>query len=70
MIENNGKIKTIKASPPETIKIGVSCIICGDSVELNDYEAMCHSNIVKVCEKCKKAVMKMRETIEHEGKGE
>lgn len=40
--------------------LATSCVICGESVKLTEYEAM-GKNIFKVCDKCKQAVMKMRE---------
>lgn len=74
MIENNGETTTINTNIPEFAKasISVECLICGQSVLLTAFEEMVARNhsIYKVCDKCKQAVMKMRETIEHEGKGE
>lgn len=42
----------------------VSCIICGESIELTMAEEMGSRNghyIFKVCDECRRAVMKMRE---------
>ena len=54
--------------------IAVSCIICGESIELTMEEEMGSRNghyIFKVCDECKKAIIKMRElTRQHEDKGE
>lgn len=47
------KIKTIETH------LATPCLICGESVELTEYEAM-GKNIFKICDKCKNAVMKMR----------
>jgi hypothetical protein len=48
--------------------ICVSCVICNESVEITlENGEIC---AFKVCDECKKAVMRMRETIEHEDKGE
>lgn len=63
MIENNGEIISLTS---DTSKIGlcVSCIICGESIELTNLEEMasrCGQPIFKVCDECKAAVMKMRE---------
>ena len=70
MIENNGKTITINTNIPEFAKasIGVECLICEQNVLLTGFEKMMARNysIYKVCDKCKQAVMKMRETIEHE----
>lgn len=55
------------------ISLNTPCIICRESIELTSEEEMAiryGNNIVKVCGKCKQAVIKMRETIEHEDKGE
>lgn len=44
--------------------IATPCIICGESVELNMIEEIGIRNghyVFKVCDKCKRAVMKMRE---------
>ena len=47
------------------ISIGVPCIICGELVKLNELEESIirGREIFKVCDKCKQAVMKMREQI-------
>ena len=56
------------------VTLATSCIICGESVPLTMEEEMVSRNgyyIFKVCDKCKEAVMKMRElTHQHEDKGE
>lgn len=74
MIENNGKTITINTNIPKFAKasICVECLICGESVLLTEFEEMVARNhsIYKVCDKCKQVVMNMRETIEHEDKGE
>lgn len=49
------------------LEISIPCLICNELIKLADYESR---DSVKVCDKCKQAVMKMRETIEHEDKGE
>lgn len=40
--------------------LATPCLICGESVELTEYETM-GKNIFKICDKCKNAVMKIRE---------
>ena len=67
MIENNGKTITITNSEFEKFAISVPCLICEESVRLSPLEEMVCRNgtIVKVCDKCKQAVMKMREAIEN-----
>ena len=54
--------------------IAISCIICGENVLSTMAEEMASSHrhhIFKVCDECKKAVMKMRKlTHQHEDKGE
>lgn len=47
-------------SEPE---IGTQCLICGEFIKLNEYEL--RGDTVKVCDECKKAVMKMREKGKH-----
>ena len=47
----------------------VRCLICEESVELSEIEEMALENgkpVLKVCDKCRKAVMKMREVMEEE----
>ena len=55
------KIANVK---PLTSSIGISCIICGEVVELTSYEeeAIKYGKCIhsKVCLECKKAVLKMR----------
>lgn len=71
MIENNGEITIFTTDVTGRTGICVSCIICGESIELTMIEEMesRHGNIFKVCDECKKAVMKMRElTHQHEDK--
>lgn len=45
-------------------KIGIQCIICNEFTELTDdeYEELVYGNtrIYKVCDKCREAVMKIR----------
>ena len=50
------------------ISIGVPCIICGEIVKLTELEESITRGreIFKVCDKCKQAVMKMREQIKGE----
>lgn len=50
------------------ISIGVPCIICGELVKLTELEESITRGreIFKVCDKCKQAVMKMREQIKGE----
>ena len=61
MIENNGEIATIYTTGVVKTKFGIPCLICGEMVELTEYELMYYKDVVKVCDKCKEAVMKMRE---------
>lgn len=48
------------------ISVGVPCVICGETVILTPNEEMAsrYKTIVKVCDKCKQAIMKIREQIE------
>ena len=58
-INNYVTIKIDTNKPEERGIIGVQCLICGESVPLNELEAQ-QKHIYKICDKCKKAVMKMR----------
>ena len=47
--------------------ISMGCLICGETVELTDYEemfALSGRSVVKVCDKCKKAVLAVRAEME------
>lgn len=47
--------------------ICTSCIICGESIDLDEYEERCAQfgkPIIKICDKCKAAVMKIRREME------
>lgn len=48
------------------MRVATHCIICGDLVELSDYEAH-GGRVVKVCENCKKAIQYAREQLEKTG---
>ena len=70
--EDTVTMGTYSISVASKCGLSVSCIICGENVELNMTEEMGSRNghyIFKVCDECKKAVMKMRETHQHEDKG-
>ena len=69
----DAKIDILEERILETTPVGImenatSCLICGEDVLVYGYEA--EHGCYKVCNKCKQAVKKMRETIEHEDKGE
>ena len=58
---------------PDTVSLATYCIICGDPVILTqnerirlEYGCWIHS---KVCDKCKAAVLRMRELMEAEVNG-
>lgn len=47
--------------------IGINCLICGEPTELNEQEYIrlkYGKDIVKVCPKCRQAVMKVRKEME------
>lgn len=47
--------------------IGINCLICGEFAELNEQEHIrlgYGKDIVKICPKCKQAVMKVRKEME------
>ncbi len=54
-------IKTIEITAVDTVKICTNCIICGEPVELTDI----HDIGNKVCDKCKQAIMCIRNWIEN-----
>lgn len=66
MIENNGKTITITNSGFERFALSVPCLICEEPVRLSPLEEMVCRNgtIVKVCNKCKQAVMEIRTQLE------
>lgn len=55
---------------PDSIKdgIGVDCLICGEGIPLNENEKMdiLHGGriVIKICDKCKEAVLAMRREIQ------
>ena len=65
-LDNNWK-GTVTTDLVTTSTICVRCLICGESVELNDTEETVlkyGKSVSKVCGKCRNAVMKMREVME------
>ena len=53
----------------EKVSIATPCLICGEMIELTEIEesaVLCGESFYKVCDKCKQAVMKMREQIKGE----
>ena len=75
-IENSKPIYTLTDKRYVARQMGrdkTNCLICDEEIRLTEDEfsvILSGGNIVKVCDKCKQVIMKMRETIEHEGKGE
>lgn len=41
-----------------------SCLICGESVDVTEYEALSRKAVAKVCDKCKEAVLEMRRQLD------
>ena len=39
---------------------GTSCLICGEGVDVTEYEALSGKAVAKVCDKCKEAVLEIR----------
>lgn len=52
----------VKVGNVSTIHYAVSCLICGETIRYIEYP----TNIPEVCDKCKAAVMKMRENLERD----
>ena len=51
----------------EKYGVATSCLICGETIELVDYEknlVLSGHNVVKICDKCKKAVLAVRAELE------
>ena len=52
---------SISTSAISTSHICVSaCLICGEGVDVTEYEALSGKAVAKVCDKCKEAVLEMR----------
>lgn len=49
--------------------LGTPCIVCGETVPFTEYEEMLvysgHNIQSKMCDKCKKAVLYIREQLDH-----
>lgn len=41
-------------------ELGTPCLICGETVEIDQ-----HSQVPKICDKCKNAVMSVRRLLEY-----
>ena len=61
VIVASGERVSLKSSD---VKLCTSCLICGESVELDDCEAFTLRVTAKVCPACKEAVMVMRQKME------
>lgn len=46
------------------LKIGVGCIICGETVELETYEALSIRANFKICNKCRATILYVRKQLE------
>ena len=50
--------------------ICVGCLVCGEAATLSDFECaylqILHGSIVKVCDKCKAAILHVRKQLEEE----
>ena len=50
--------------------ICVGCLVCGEAVPLSDFEYAylhtTHGSVVKVCDKCKAAILHVRKQLEEE----
>ena len=59
-------IKQFKITDDVKCTLATHCLICGESIDLTAEEeqvAMMGRPIMKVCDRCKAAVLKMRETL-------
>lgn len=41
-----------------------TCLICGESVDITEYEAFSGRALARVCDKCKEAVLEMRRQLD------
>ena len=57
-VERGGWLEIPKVSNPETL-LAAPCLVCGESVPVSILD-----NHSKICEKCKKAILKVRKMIE------
>lgn len=56
---------TIKLNQDCEVTYGISCMICGESIPVGSIsELQCRGK--EICEKCKKAILKIREQMEQE----
>jgi hypothetical protein len=63
-----GEVKTIDLTKRLKVHMCISCLICGDPVPLTEMEESAlrygHHIHGKVCDKCKAAILYMREQME------
>lgn len=66
VIVDSKKCLTTRSDISNFAHIAIQCLICEDSVELEEYEEsrLKHGMYVapKICDKCKEAILKMRNT--------
>ena len=66
---SSGTIDISSAYTRQKVSLATDCLICGEMIELTEIEesaVLCGGSFYKVCDKCKQAVMKMREQIKGE----
>lgn len=72
-IECEGKIATMDMTNKNNqIYYTKACLVCGDGVRLTEEEEMClrygHHIDVKICDKCKQAILHIRKQVEENNK--
>ena len=48
----------------EAIGFSTPCLVCGDDVPITYDEFLCNGNTSKICDRCKEAVLIVRQNIE------
>jgi len=71
MLEEGQTTKLIYPSETQPHNdICVACLVCGEAVTLSDFEyaslQMPHGCVIKVCDKCKAAILHVRNQLEEE----
>lgn len=57
---------TIKTTSKAEWKIGKPCIICDETIEVSQVEAMFYAGIPRVCDECKQAMKELKERLKNE----
>lgn len=61
-----GKLTTVSDNSSYICRISINCLICGEQIDLNEYEekyAETGKPLIKVCNKCKAAIINNRNNM-------